>query len=180
MARGRHGRPCLPLVSYGIEGLDFAACSAAIFAAEDKNFAGKSRSGNAASDAGNRRAGSPTIGCRIVFFMITDAAVMVAVDATGYRMEFFIDNTDGMMVSRSWHRRVLCPAILNRIIRFVGMSVSSVGADASCGKDFSCDHADGKGAAGASASAFLPSSDRRRGRTGIPCQLIRHLKCSHR
>ena len=68
--------------------------------------------------------------------MITDAAVMVAVDATGYRMKFFIDNTDGMMVSGSWHRRVLCPAILNRIIRFVGMSVSSVGAYASCGKIF--------------------------------------------
>jgi hypothetical protein len=97
--RGRHVRPALPSVLYRVEGFDLVACSAFRLATENKDFAVESRCGNPASDARDRRANAPTIGCRIVFFMNPDAAIVITVDATCYRMKLFIDNSDGVMVS---------------------------------------------------------------------------------
>ena len=80
--------------------------------------------------------------------MNTDAAIVIAVDATCYCMKFFIGNSDGVMVSGSWHRCMMGPAISKRIIGLIGSSVLSVRAYASHRENLSCDYAARKRATG--------------------------------
>ena len=80
--------------------------------------------------------------------MNPDVAIVIAVDATCYRMKFFIDNSDCVMVSGSWHRCVMGPAISKRIIGLVRSSVLAVRTYASHCKNLSCQYADRKRATG--------------------------------
>ena len=83
----------------------------------------------------------------IVFLVITDAAIVIAVDAAGDGVEFAVFDTDGMMIPRCDHGCVLAPKVLSWIVGFVGRRVAAILADPADGVDFSRDDADGESAA---------------------------------
>ncbi len=51
--------------------------------------------------------GAPAVARWIVFFVIADAAIVVAVDAAGDGVEFAVDDADGVMIPRRDHAACL-------------------------------------------------------------------------
>ena len=81
-------------------------------------------------------------------FAIRNAAVVPTIDTAAGGIKFPIHDADGVVIARRQYRGSFRPAILRRIEFFVGVGVSTIGADAADRKDLSLNHADGQRASG--------------------------------